>query len=115
MKTAKKSNKNVLSAVLNKYLKADLFKELGMEFLTPEEKVSYIEAIGEIINRRLILRLMKEMTDDQKERLDKILTEYPNNNLMLGQFLKLEMPDLQSVINEETAAAKKELMDTFNA
>lgn len=86
-----------------------------MEFLTPEEKTSYIEAIGEIINRRLIIRLMKELADDQKERLDKILTEQPNNNLTLGQFLKLEISNLQSIINEETAAAKKELMDVFNA
>ncbi|MEK7596320.1 MAG: hypothetical protein AAB564_02115 [Patescibacteria group bacterium] len=115
MKIAKKSDKNVSPTVLNKYLKADLFKELGMEILNSEEKASYIEAIGDVVNRRLIIRLMKEMDDGQKERLDKVLTEHPNNNLMLGQFLKLEMPNLQSIINEETAAYKKELIDTFNA
>lgn len=44
-----------------------------------------------------------------------ILAEHPKEDFALGRFLKSEMPDLQQIINEETAGYKKELIDTFNA
>ncbi|MBI2627944.1 MAG: hypothetical protein HYW71_00715 [Candidatus Niyogibacteria bacterium] len=115
MKTAKKSNKKVLPTVLNQYLKADLFKALNTEALLPEERVSLLESVGEVVNKRIIMRLMRKLSDEQKDQLDLILAEHPKEDFALGRFLKSEMPDLQQIINEETAGYKKELIDTFNA
>jgi len=115
MKTAKKFNKKILPAILNQYLKADLFKSLNTEALSAEERASLLESVGEVVNKRIIIRLMRELSDEQKDRLDLVLAEHPKEDFALGRFLKSEMPDFQQIINEETAVYKKELIDTFNA
>lgn len=115
MKTAKKSDKNVSPAILNKYLKADLFKVLNMEALAPEERVSLLESVGEVVNKRIIIRLMQKLSNEQKERLDLILAGQPKDDSALGSFFKSEMPNFQQIINEETAVYKKELISAFNA
>lgn len=107
---------DILSNVeIEKYLKADLFEELKMEALSPEERVAFLERIGEIVQQRVMLRLMQELSEDQKNRLESLLSQQPGDNASLGQFLKSEVPNIQQMVDEETAGYKKELIDKFNA
>lgn len=101
--------------IVEKYLKADLFEELKMEALSPEERAAFLERIGEIIHQRVMLRLMQELNDDQKNRLESLLSQQPGDDAALGQFLKSEVPSIQQIVDEETAGYKKELVDKFNA
>lgn len=105
----------ISSAEVEKYLKADLFEELKMEALSPEERAAFLERIGEIIHQRVMLRLMQKLNDDQKNRLESLLSQQPGDDAALGQFLKSEVPNIQQIVDEETAGYKKELVDKFNA
>ncbi|OHB20208.1 MAG: hypothetical protein A2939_03300 [Parcubacteria group bacterium RIFCSPLOWO2_01_FULL_48_18] len=100
---------------IQKYLTADLFKEIHLDALTPEQRVSFLESFGNVVQQRVTLRLMEEMPDEQKDRLEAFLGARPDDPGALAQFLISEVPNLQDVVNEEVAAYKKQLMDRFNA
>ena len=100
---------------IDKYLKANLFEEIGLANLTPEERVSFLEGFGNVLQLRLTYRLMREFSDEQKNRLDELLDEKQDNAVALAQFLTRELPNFEGIANEEVAKYKKELMDRFKA
>lgn len=103
------------NAIIEKYLGADLFAELGMEDISPEERMVFIEKISDVIQQRLLLRLMGEMTDDQKTRLEALLADPNKDFSSVAQFLALEIPNFQQITEEEVANYKKELIEKYKA
>lgn len=100
---------------IDKYLKMDLFDELGLKTLSPEERVSFLEAFGNVLQQRLTFRVMEELSDEQKDKLDALLTSKPDDDLALGQFLVSEVPNFQQLAEEEVAHYKKELVQRMKA
>lgn len=100
---------------IQKYLKADLFEELGLANLTPEERISFLEGFGNVLQLRLTYRLMQEFSDEQKNHLDELLDEKQDNTAALAKFLTRELPNFQELADEEVAKYKKELIDRFKA
>lgn len=100
---------------VDKYLKTDLFEELGIKTLSPEERVSFLETFGNVLQQRLTFRVMEELSDAQKDKLETLLATQPDNDVLLGQFLATEIPNFQSVAEEEVASYKKELIDRMKA
>jgi|SRR3989338_3874778 len=100
---------------VDKYLKMDLLDELGLKTLSPEERVSFLETFGSVLQQRLTLRVMEELSDPQKDKLDALLSSQPENDVALGQFLATEIPNFQSIAAEEVANYKKELVDRMKA
>lgn len=96
---------------VDKYLKMDLFEELGIKTLLPEERVSFLESFGNVLQQRLTFRVMQELSDPQKDKLETLLSVQPDNDVALGQFLATEIPNFQSIAAEEVANYKKELVD----
>ena len=99
---------------IQKYLKADLFEELSLDAMTPEERISFLEAFGNIVWQRVVLRAAKEFSDDEKENLEKILSTTPPDPQATGDFLK-SLPQFEQIVEEEVAHYKKELIDRFKA
>lgn len=100
---------------VDKYLKMDLFDELGLKTLSPEERVSFLESFGNVLQQRLTFRVMEELSDEQKDKLDTLLSSQPDNDAALGQFLATEIPNFQSIASEEAAHYKKELVERMKA
>lgn len=100
---------------IEQYLSADLFAELGMENISPEERMIFIEKISDVVQQRLLLRLMKEMTEDQKGRLETMLADPNKDFSSVAQFLALEIPNFQQITEEEVANYKKELIGRYKA
>lgn len=100
---------------VDKYLKMDLFNELGLKTLSPEERVSFLESFGNVLQQRLTFRVMEELSDEQKDKLDTLLSGEPDNDVALGQFLATEIPNFQSIASEEVAHYKKELVERMKA
>lgn len=98
---------------INQYLGVDLFKELGMEDVTGEERLIFLEKIGAVMQERLLLRFMKELTEEQKKRLDVILDDSSKDFTAISQFLAREVPNFQRMAEEEIAAYKKELIGRY--
>lgn len=106
---------NKLSFDVKKYLKADLFSELGLAALTTEEQATFLEKFGEVLQQRLTFRLMQELSDGQKDQLETLLANHPDDSVALGLFLTNEVPNLEQIAEEEVAKYKKELIDRMKA
>lgn len=97
---------------VKKYLNVDLFDELHLGELSPEERVEFLGKFGEIINHRVTMRVAEELSDSQKEKLEAILEE-PEPDAMLANFLQTEVPHFQKIVEEEVASHKKQLIERF--
>lgn len=102
-------------ADIQKYLNANLLEELGMDAMNPEEAVAFFDAFGNIIWQRIVLRLNEEMSDEQKNKLDVLLAQSPQDTKQLGEFFMGEVEGFPALVDEEVAGYKKELMDRMGA
>ncbi|MDP3772468.1 MAG: DUF5663 domain-containing protein [bacterium] len=100
---------------LQQYLNADLFEELGMARLSQEQRVEFLEAFGGVIQQRLTIRLMKELSDEQKEQFDRLLDTHKDDAEALNSFLQKELPHFGHAMKEEIAGYKHELMERMRA
>lgn len=99
-----------------KYLKANLFDELGLTTLAADERASFLEGFGNVLQYRLTFRLMDELSEEQKKRLDEVLGKEPQpSGTAVVEFLAKELPKFETVVEEEIAKYKKELIDRFKA
>lgn len=104
----------IAQAEIDKLLNTDLFVELGMERLSPEERISFLESFGGVIEQRTILRLVRELNEEQKNVLNEFLSK-SDDSAALDAFLKTQAPDLGRLVSEETANYKKELLAGFRS
>lgn len=100
---------------VDKYLKADLFEEIGLKTLTPEERVSFLEGFGNVLQYRLTFRLMEELSAEQKTELDGVLANNSSDPKTIVTYLSTALPDFGKIAEEEVAKYKKELIDRFKA
>jgi len=98
---------------VKKYLKADLFDELHLQELSGEERVSFLEKFGEIINHRVTMRVLDELSEDQKDQLEVIMNKPEPDQQMLAHFLQKEVPRFLQIVEEEVAGHKKQLIEKF--
>lgn len=96
--------------IIDKYLKANLFEELGVLNMTPEERASFVDAFGNVLQMRLTYRLMRELPEEAKGKLDEVLTKNPNDDVAIVQVLNAALPNFQQIAEEEVAQYKKELV-----
>jgi hypothetical protein len=100
---------------ISKFLDADLFVELGMDKLSPAERISFSESFGNVIEQRLIRRLARELDSDQKKALNDLLAAKKDDSGAMDAFLKTKQPDLGRLVAEEVANYKKELLEGFHS
>lgn len=100
---------------VDKYLKMDLLEELGMKTLSPEDRASFLESFTNVLQQRITYRLMQDLSEAKKDRLEAILAQGGNNDAALGKFLTLEVPNFQAMAEEEIAGYKKELLARMKA
>ena len=100
---------------IEKYISADLFKDLAMENLSPEERIAFLDAFGEVIQQRIVLRLAKELSDEQKKAFEKLMSEKPNDDQAFAEFLVEKIPQFPQLISDEVAEYKRELINRARA
>lgn len=103
----------ITQSQVSDYFQMDLFKELGMEDISSEEREMFLEKIGEVIQQRLLIRFMDELTEDQKTRMEAMLANPDNDFTDIAQFLASEVANFQQITKEEVANYKKELIDRY--
>lgn len=101
------------SQLLQKYLKADLFKELSLNTMSEEERVSFVEAFGNIVWQRTVIRLMRELPDEKKQKLSEFVAAHEGDAAAVTSFLAADLPILERLLDEEIAGYKKELIKRF--
>jgi len=95
------------------FLQADLIAELGLEDLPQEKKNDLILRIGELIQQSIILRVLDELNEKDKEEFDKVLAE--DNSEKTLAFLQSKLPNLEEIVKEEIIKFKKDAITRFQA
>jgi hypothetical protein len=98
---------------IEEILKKDLFKELGLDDLSLEEKMGLAEDMGRIIIQGLWLRILENMSLEKQEELAQIVEKGESEEEIMN-FLKKEVPNLEDLVKEEIAKYKSLLISEVN-
>jgi len=86
----------------------DLIKELGLEKLNEQQRQEILAQIGEVLQQRLVLRMLEEMPEEKKEEFGKILQDNQEDPKVVEDFLANNIPNMEDVVLEEIGKYKTE-------
>lgn len=89
----------------------DLIKELGLDTLSQNQQEELLLQVGEVIQQRIILRIVDEMKDEDKDRFTALLDKSDENPDEVEEFLKEKVPNLDQISVEEIGRYKGELLE----
>lgn len=92
-------------------LQENIIKDLGIDNLPQKEQEESLLGIGRIIFQSVLIRVMEELDEAGKDEFEKILSEKPNDEEAILNFLHSKLPNLDEVVNEEVAKFKQESVD----
>jgi hypothetical protein len=95
----------------NTILRQNIIKQLGIETLPEKEQEEILLRIGKIIFQSVLIRVMERLNSKEKDEFTQLLTEKPDDEKAILDFLKSKIPDLDEIVNEEVATFKKEVVD----
>lgn len=99
---------------MNNILSQNLLKELGLENLPEDKKTSLFLDIGRIIQQNVILRVLEELKEEDKDDFEKLLAEKINDQDAISAFLQSRISSLDTIVQEEIENFKKENLDLMN-
>lgn len=100
---------------ISTYLNTDLFDELGLVSLSPEERVRFLEEMGGVVQQRIMIRVFDELSDEQKDELEAIIQANPDDPHNIVAYMLAALPNYEAFALEEIALYKKEIMERFQA
>ena len=92
-------------------LQKNIIKDLGLDKLPEKEQEEALLTIGSIIFQAVLIKVMEELTEKEKDQFEKLLTEKPDDEEAILGFLKAKVPNLNEIVNEEVAKFKQESLD----
>lgn len=99
----------------NSFLTQNIIQDLGLDKLSAEEQAKALMEVGKIIFQRVILRVMDELSEEDKNEFDKLLDEKMNDETAILNFLQSKLPNFNEIVNEEVAGFKKESSELMQA
>lgn len=99
---------------MDNILSQDLLKELGLENLPEDKKTSLLLDIGRIIQQNIILRVLEELKEEDKDDFEKLLAEKINDQDAILAFLQSRISNLDVIVQEEIESFKKESLGLMN-
>jgi hypothetical protein len=98
---------------LQDFLQKDLIAELGLQALPDDKKEEMVLRIGELIQQNIVLRIISELPEGDKEEFEKVLDE--NNGEKTLEFLQTKFPNLNQVVEDEITKFKQEAISQMQA
>jgi hypothetical protein len=99
-----------MEEILNK----NIIKELGLDDLPEEEQEKTMLKIGEIIFKGVIVRVLQELSDKEAKEFEELISNKPDDQEAILNFLQKKVPNLDEITNEEVARFKQESLDFMN-
>jgi len=97
--------------MLNKQiLQQNTIDELNLQALNDDKKIALIEKMSEIVQKRLTLRLLDEMSLEDQGKFEAILDDSPEK---ASEFLQKVFPNFLEIAQEEVVKLKQELIGKF--
>ncbi len=89
-------------------LEENIISALKLKNLPDNEKAEIIDGMAQLVQDKVILRMIKELSKEDAEEFDKIKEDDQDGKI---KFLQDKFPDLLSIINEEIKIVRN---DTIN-
>ncbi len=96
-----------------KFLEANIIEVLGLEALPDERKIKMVQQMANLVQKRLMLRIMEQLTEEEKDEFEKILEGEDNIDLAVAEFIQNKVPNFDEMVKEEIVKVKKELVEKF--
>lgn len=89
-------------------MKKNIFELLGITGLPSEKQMALLNKMTELAEKRLMLRIVEEMKEEDKAEAEKIFTSGSEEEKL--KFLQTKV-DFQRLLEEEVVKLKKELKE----
>lgn len=93
-------------------MKNDLFKQLGLQKLSNEDKLRLSEDLGGVALERIAVRLEARLTPEQMDSFESLLQTDEAEAFTL---LKEYVPDYQTIAREEIEQLQDEVINTHDS
>jgi len=88
-------------------IKDNVITKLGLDGLSTDKKADLLLRMADIIQKRLVLRVMKLLSD---QTLDEYLKIADNDEIGGREFLTKKIPNYSAIIEEEITNFKQEII-----
>lgn len=86
----------------------DIIEDLGLEGFSDEKKEKIIEKIGDVLHKRILLRFLKELSDQDAKKINELIKQ---NKLQLAySCVEEKNPNFYKIVEEEIRDFKNELV-----
>lgn len=92
---------------MNDILKTNLIMALHLDTLPEAEQEKVLLDVGEIIYKKVLLRVLDELSEKDKDEFDVLLADHAGDEDAIFSFLSAKIPNLEAVVNEEIASFKQ--------
>ncbi len=103
----------VVSNISMNTIQTDITKAIDLSFMTDLEKDEMIISIGDLIMEAALLRLLAELTDEQRESLDQFMETNPSSEILFKHLLEHHKSFAQ-IIEEEKNNFMEEASRVFS-
>ncbi len=97
-----------------KLLEANIIEALGLESLPDEQKIKMVEMMSTVVQKRLMLRIMDQLSETDKNEFEKILGG-KDADLAAAEFIKNKVPNFDEMVQEEIIKIKQEMIEKFGS
>lgn len=99
---------NHYRAMLNKQiLQQNIIVLLGIEALSDEKKIALLDKMTELVQKRLLVRVLKELPE--KDRSDLFAAVDTDDKTAMEKVLSGKVPNITEMIEEEIVKLKEEM------
>lgn len=89
----------------------NIVKELGLDSLPADQQAETLLKIGEIINQRIIIKVMEKLSEADKDEFDQLLGRDMTDQDAIASFLRSKIPDFDGMVAKEVADFKQSSVD----
>lgn len=93
----------------------DLVKELGINELPKEQREEMLAQMSEVLQQRVVLRIVAELPEDKKEAFASVVNEGVEKPEAIDQFLQENLPNVEELVLDEIGKYKEEVMQFLNS
>lgn len=91
-------------------LQQNIIDELNLQALDDDKKIALVDKMSEVVQKRLTLRLLDEMSEEDQGKFEAILG---GSSEKVSEFLHSIFPNFLEIIQEEVIKLKQDLITNF--
>jgi hypothetical protein len=98
----------VQNKIILKGKEIDFVKELGISHLSPEKQLEIIKKMADILDKRIVLRIMDELSEDEVMEINATLISDGREEAF--KIIDDKVSDFDKIVYEEISKFKEEML-----